>query len=785
MINRPRPGARYLHDTGRVGPPRAHQMRRQTLLMAAIVLATSVAGLTNGFVAQAGAATEMHVSVASAGVNDVVGIVGHGLARLQGAYSLTVGGLAAWPTMWTDTEIRFVVPAVDPGPASVSLQPQGPAGSTGVVVAGTLDINKALLPPVGVSPVDGLVKLRLASGTSPASVRIGSDTLASEFANAIDDKLGRWYLVTVPSGAVVERINAYAADTRIEVVEYDAVTSAPARYAQDPVYRSGTQTNVRQVRLTAAWEQRTAGAAIAIVDTGVRPTHEELAGLVVRNRDFTGTGLGPCGDHGTGVAGIAAANTDNGVGIAGASWSTGIGSYKALGGVSCNGTNTALEQAVNAAVADSFGVINMSIQDSQNLVSTQDVMTAAWNHGASLVAAAGNHNTNAANYPGAFAHVFAVASANGDDSRFANASAGSNWGSWVAMAAPGVNVTMPAASGDQSYWTGTGTSMAAPLVAGAVALLRTTMSNAAVDNALRATADPINWGNTPIGGGRLNAYNAIRAGRYCLRDLAQGSFVQFPDNRIVQVTGAATARQVPDMTVLSSWLAANDWVPICQERANELSVASSRWGYRPGRLVRNPANGFIYLITTDGADRGLPTKRLITNTSVFSCFGWSFSNAIDDVGGLALHPAGPDISTCVPAPRTFPNGAVVRSSTTGLIYVIDNGKKRLIPNLDVYNSWFASAEWVAASDAELALIANGVGWGLRQGKLMAEAGSSTVYAVTDDGATRAAGSRRPIADWTTDVERGLNSFVVYSGQPTSVSALHPLGSTLRNADDLA
>lgn len=229
----------------------------------------------------------------------------------------------------------------------------------------------------------------------------------------------------------------------------------------------------------------------------------------------------------------------------------------------------------------------------------------------------------------------------------------------------------------------------------------------------------------------------------------------------------------------------------CPERLAEFGQEAN-WGYRPGRLVSDPANGKVYLITTDGLDRGLPNKRWITMPAVLSCFGWSASVMQGTSAALADHPDGAKITSCtatgagasptVPTPRVFPNGSLI--NVGGTISMIEVGKKRHVINPDVYSSWFSSGEAVTATTVEASIFPDGTDWGFRPGRIIRPAGDDAQYVVTDDGVDRARGTRRHISDPVNKSERGYDPLPVTANVGPDALAAHPVGLELQNADNI-
>lgn len=245
-----------------------------------------------------------------------------------------------------------------------------------------------------------------------------------------------------------------------------------------------------RVFATNAWDvaQPTATLAVAIIDTGVDLTHPDLAPRIVYQRGFAGNTSGDAQrdarggasiDHGTHVAGTAAALRDNSLGIAGIA-RAGI---MAMGCAVWNGSNAyaigSASVAMNDAVANGATVINCSFGQAAPLVAAmQSALDNAQSQGVIVVCAAGNDGTNIVNSPSAgwAAHAWPilVSNARQNDALATD----SNWGNRIGLAAPGTdifstfttNYMTPSPGG--TYGNMSGTSMAAPHVAGAAVMVR-------------------------------------------------------------------------------------------------------------------------------------------------------------------------------------------------------------------------------------------------------------------------------------------------------------------------
>jgi subtilisin family serine protease len=301
------------------------------------------------------------------------------------------------------------------------------------------------------------------------------------------------------------------------------------------------------IQLPEAWdlEKGSASTVIAILDLGVDTGHPDLVTKIWANTgeihgnliDDDGNGLvddvegWDFGDgdkdpnphavydeigldegfHGTFVAGIAAAATDNATGIAGAGWNCKVMPLKM---VATDGSTRldAVTGGFQYATDKHADVLSMSFTakpDSGVAEYFQALVDQAVAAGVICVAAAGNDSTDSLRYPAACANVIAVAASDS-----LNTSAWfTNWGSWVDVAAPGEGIwsticrNYPVDFGSQLFyviffgWDGVnpymyadGTSMSCPLVAGVCGLLRSrmpTITPQQVEGLLIATGDAI------------------------------------------------------------------------------------------------------------------------------------------------------------------------------------------------------------------------------------------------------------------------------------------------------
>ena len=318
--------------------------------------------------------------------------------------------------------------------------------------------------------------------------------------------------VTVPAGRAESAAASYAKDSRVRYAEVDHEAIAVGG-VNDYYFVNSYQWALSTIQAPQAWDLTTgcSTVSVAVLDTGVDVSHPDLSGKVVGNINYSSSGtVSDVYGHGTHVAGIAAAATNNGQGVAGLGYDSTILNVKVMGddGV---GTYSAVAYGIVWAADHGARVINMSLGGTSSSSTLQDAVNYAWGKGVVLVAAAGNNGNSVPFYPAYFQNVIAVASTGPTDTL----SPYSNRGDWVDVAAPGGSIwsTKP----NNSYGSLSGTSMASPHVAGLAALVFTRVSdtngNGFLNDEVRAciqnNAD--NIGVTGIGSGRINAYRAVQA----------------------------------------------------------------------------------------------------------------------------------------------------------------------------------------------------------------------------------------------------------------------------------
>jgi thermitase len=396
-------------------------------------------------------------------------------------------------------------------------------------------------PPGPLPFVSGRILVRFEPGTSPADKaavhRLQGGRPLGAIAGLDVEVVG------VPAGAEEARAAAYGRNPHVAFAEPNYLASA-LEDPDDPFfanqwgldndgqpYGDWSGTADADVDAPEAWD-RTHGAPeviVAILDSGIDQDHPDLVGKLVAEGHTNLTASDTVDDrygHGTHVAGIAAAETGNDQGVAGMGYDATLLNVKVLDDNGW-GPYSWIADGIVWATDHGARVINMSLGAYNRSRTLEAAVDYAWEQGVLLVAAAGNDGTSRRLYPAAYAHCMAVAATDDDDRRVDVPDGwASNYGDWVDVAAPGLNVlsTFPnhpfalqdvyGRSNDYDY--GSGTSMATPFVAGLAALLfgqDPGRTNAEVRSLIESTADPVPGTGTYWQYGRINACNA--AGGSC------------------------------------------------------------------------------------------------------------------------------------------------------------------------------------------------------------------------------------------------------------------------------
>ena len=389
-------------------------------------------------------------------------------------------------------------------------------------------------------------------------------------------------VVTVPKGQVMAKAKAYSSNARVAYAEPDFVAEALGS-PDDPYF--GLQWGLTKIEAPQAWEVTTGSSSIniAILDTGVDLDHLDLASKLISNINFSDSAtVDDVYGHGTHVAGIAAAISNNGIGVAGLGYNSTIMNVKVLGDTG-SGAYSWIASGIIWAADNGAEIINMSLGGSSASSTLEDAINYAWSKGVVVVAAAGNSGSTTPSYPAYYTNCIAVAATDANDAK----ASWSNYGDWVDVAAPGLNVYSTLK--DNGYGYKSGTSMASPHVAGLAALVFTVVGDAngngklndEVRSRIEGTCDDI--GVAGIGRGRINAARAV------------GSVPVLPGGITGQVTdakdgSAISGAQVSD-GIRTALTDAAGMYTIDNVPPGSYQVVASKEGYETSSLTVNVFSG--------------------------------------------------------------------------------------------------------------------------------------------------------------------------------------------------
>jgi thermitase len=390
----------------------------------------------------------------------------------------------------------------------------------------------------GADAVSGQLIVGVKQDTSRANLQ----AIVERAGGRLKRRLGRIDagVVRPAPGRKLSRLRRLLADhPAVRYVEPDYLLER-SRAPDDPFYlrQYALQPGPGGVSAPLAWDQRTQCSLVAVLDSGVQYDHPDLKGNVWHNgdekkgngkdddkngyvddyygadvRDAKGSG-GDTEGHGSHVAGIIGADGDNATGVAGACWSGSIMPVAFMDSRGRGSTSDAVT-GLDYAVHEKASIINCSFGSSSKSKALEDAVKHAKDKGVLLVVAAGNDGVNVESkptYPASYTlgNILTVAATTSAD----GLASFSNYGSKsVDVAAPGDSIysTYP----KSNYKALSGTSMAAPLVAAAAAMLRaqdSKLSYSDLRSLLKASVDPLPALKGKVAtGGRLNIARALES----------------------------------------------------------------------------------------------------------------------------------------------------------------------------------------------------------------------------------------------------------------------------------
>lgn len=310
-------------------------------------------------------------------------------------------------------------------------------------------------------------------------------------------------VLNVPQGRGDAIVKQLAHNPNIQYAEKDYKAQA-FDVPDDPFFLD--QWGLQKIQAPKAWgiTHGSSSVLVAIVDTGIDGSHPDLSSKIAGRANFTTDPDTDNNGHGSHVAGIVAADTNNGIGVAGTGYNTRLLSVKALDSTG-SGYYSWIANGITWAADNGAKVINMSLGGNSPSTTLQNAITYAANKGVVIVAAAGNNGNSFPEFPAYYSPTISVAATTSTDQKAYY----SNYGLWVLMAAPGDSI-LSTYQGDYAYLSGT--SMATPFVSGVASLVwseHPTWTASQVISKIENSADKISGTGTYWKYGRVNACAAV------------------------------------------------------------------------------------------------------------------------------------------------------------------------------------------------------------------------------------------------------------------------------------
>ncbi len=360
----------------------------------------------------------------------------------------------------------------------------------------------------GAQCVDGEVIVKFKNTVSDTAAESTLDAAGGEVKQElpVDDLL----VSDVPEGETVEDfIDTLETQPSVEYVQPNFAYALEAA-VNDP--GASSQWHLNKIGAYSAWDitMGISGIRVAVLDTGIDLDHPDLAGQIDAQTDVVDNDGSADDDdgHGTHVAGIIAAKANNGVGVAGIAPGVRLVVVDVFGPEYAYTTD--IIKGLNYATSQGADVINMSFGSYESDSAFEAAVNQAAAAGAVCVAAAGNEGTTAYCCPSDYDACVSVIATTSDDLK----ASWSNYGSLKDISAPGNVITSTYLNGQ--YASMNGTSMASPVIAGVVALVRSAnpgLSAAEVKNILYSTTADLGASgrDDSFGYGRVDAYAAVTA----------------------------------------------------------------------------------------------------------------------------------------------------------------------------------------------------------------------------------------------------------------------------------
>lgn len=344
-------------------------------------------------------------------------------------------------------------------------------------------------------------------------------------------------VIRVPENALRGIENALKKNPSVEYVERDFILE-PTMLPNDPDFSK--QWHLSKIDMPAAWDitKGSKNVAVAILDTGVDPSHPDLAGKLVAGYNFYNNNndwSDICG-HGTYVAGTAAAITSNNLGVAGVAWENSIIPIR-IADPNCYGSYSAIAKGIVYAADNGARAANISFRVFNGATFT-DAAKYMYDKGGWVVVSGGNTGVfeNYSENP----YVISVGATDTSD----NIAPFSSYGPYIDFAAPGIGIYTTSKGGSYAYVSGT--SFSAPITAGVIASMFSAnpgLTSNQVHAILKQSAVDLGASgyDNYFGWGRIDAAGALKStGQNTVDNIAPTVSITSPQNGAVVSTRTTT-----------------------------------------------------------------------------------------------------------------------------------------------------------------------------------------------------------------------------------------------------
>jgi hypothetical protein len=301
--------------------------------------------------------------------------------------------------------------------------------------------------------------------------------------------------------------------------------------------------------------------------------------------------------------------------------------------------------------------------------------------------------------------------------------------------------------------------MATPHVAGLAALVLSVYPGSSPDTVfgyLRNGADDLGSVGKDIyfGYGRINSYRTINgappppspspssstspSSSPSACGHVDGTIVKKSDAPEIYLLEGCKKRHIPSVEVFSSWFDWRDFVTISASELNSYAAASDLT-FQPGTLIKANNAPEVYVVVGN-------TRLHVADASVFQGLGYKWSNiVITTPSEVSKYSMGGSLTRV----GTHPDGSVVRSISANEVYLINGGKKRHLPNVEVFTSNYGWNEILLVMPGEVANYPFGDRVGFRSGVLAKASNQNEVYAITGT-------TKRHISSYQTFIDKGYS-----------------------------